>query len=183
MSETRDQTALTVEELVGEVDEAVAEFMEPRPAPVSARELRRRVRHWEWVSCYDYPSPGGWWVAEIGTDHGPPDLDDEPVTWRPAREPSAEIGDAWLVVEAMRARRFWLDMNYVTDGRDPSRGYAVAGFYRERAGGCAGSAGADTAPLAICLAALNALAPHPSDQPPLPPETAPVLPRSPDPEG
>ena len=81
-----------------ELDEAIAGFMEPRPADVSARELRSRVKDWQWHSSHDYDSPNGWWTAEIGTDHGPPEDDDKPVCWRPKREPQYDIGDAWRVV-------------------------------------------------------------------------------------
>jgi hypothetical protein len=89
-------------------------------------------------------------------------------SWARAQIPpySEGIAAAMLVVEAMRARGCWLDLNYMTDSTDRSRSSAVAGFFREGARGCVGSAGAETAPLAICLAALRALAAHPPDQRP-----------------
>jgi hypothetical protein len=183
MSETRKHTALTVEKPLdagAELDAAVAELMEPRPVAVSARELRARYRHdWRYSTCA-FRSPGGWWWAEIGTDHGPPQRDDEPVTWRPARAPSEDIADAWDVVEWMAGRFHAVVKSPFMAGEPYHAGFTPLG--------CTGWNGrpdfagsGETAPLAICRAALLALAALPSDQPPLPP--APVLPRSPDPEG
>lgn len=68
-----------------ELDAALAELMEPRPEPVSARILRERERRFEWYSTYNANSELGWWKAEIGTDHGhAPGDDDKPAQWRPA---------------------------------------------------------------------------------------------------
>lgn len=82
-----------------ELDAAVCELMEPMPADVSAAELRSRVKDFQWYSCYDFYSPGGWWRAEIGTDHGPESADNDPVRWRPGKEPSEDISAAWQVEE------------------------------------------------------------------------------------
>ena len=146
----------------------ITEAMEPKPAPVSARELRDGYRDLfkgaNWVTTHPHPSPGGWWEAEIGTDHGPETDDDKPVRWRPSRDPLADIADAWLVVEKMRERGLYIDL------RASSSGYFAmwsrAGRDDEDIWVTGSSHVADDAPLAICLAALKALENTHSDTPP-----------------
>jgi hypothetical protein len=104
-----DPITLTDDELA----EAVCRRLEPDLPRVTARQVRAAIPGFVWVSCHDYYSPGGWWVAEIGTDHNRTEhgsdlsRDDEPVRWRPLPELAEDVGRAWEVVEEMR-RRGWL---------------------------------------------------------------------------
>lgn len=51
-----------------ELDEAVAELIEPKPPAVSLRDLRPGV---DWQYNYSYAtSPGGMWEANVGFDVG-----------------------------------------------------------------------------------------------------------------
>lgn len=84
-----------------ELDAVVCGLMEPMPADVSAAELRSRIEDFVWYSCYYYDSPGGWWKANIGTDHGPESADNDPVNWVPAYEPSEDISAAMQVVDKL----------------------------------------------------------------------------------
>ena len=86
------------------------------PPAITAREARTQVRNFAWVSCHDFPSPAGWWVAEIGTDHGPPEEDDAPVEWRPLPELADLIDRAWRVVDEMYQRGWLLHILQMTDG-------------------------------------------------------------------
>ena len=155
----------------------ITEFMEAKPSAVSARELRDGYRDLfkgsNWVTTHPHPSHGGWWEAEIGTDHGFESDDDKPVRWRPARDPLNDIADAWLVVEKLTANRdgweAW-DFGMFFDG-DASEWTARFSFmmlneddwqfplYEHEAT-------AATAPLAICLAALEVSKNTQPDTPP-----------------
>jgi hypothetical protein len=160
-----------------ELDALVAELMEPKPAPVSANSLRATYREWVWCSVHGHPSPGGWWEAEIGTDHGPPEDDDKPVTWVPAKEPSVEIAPAWEVVGALRAKGWIVRVQEMPDGAPFTLGagwrpeenlelhrramcqlYASPALRKELGAFHVRDivAFAEAAPLAICRAALKA---------------------------
>lgn len=133
-----------------ELDARICALLEPQPAEtISARELRAQVRNFRWVSSWPYPSPEGWWAAEIGTDHGPPEDDEKPVQWRPARYPTEVIEDAWLVVEELHARGEALALEYRC-GVDPSDYSRFLWVARWRISGARGVG--TTAPLAICRA-------------------------------
>lgn len=75
------------------------------PPTITARAARGP--NFKWYSCVDYHSPLDWWVAEIGTDHGPESKDDSPVRWRPVPEITELIEPAWRVVDEMK-NRGWL---------------------------------------------------------------------------
>jgi hypothetical protein len=99
------------EELAAKVSAA----FEPNPPATTAREARRETPGFVWVSCHDFNSPGGWWKAEIGTDHGPESEDDSPVRWRSALELS-QIEDAWRIVEELKARGWLAHVLAMVDG-------------------------------------------------------------------
>jgi len=88
---------------------------------------------------YVYAVEGGRWSPET--------MDDGAVwaTVLPVPHYSTKIADAWQVVEKMREKAPWT-FRLCIDGL----GQTYAGF-----GGTAGDVYADTAPLAICLAALS----------------------------
>jgi hypothetical protein len=144
-----------------DVDALIAELMEPRASlpAITADEARRAEwgadpERWSWTTSDYITSPLGWWTALIGTDHGRTAASDHlPVRWRlnSDREPSADIAAAWLVVEEMARRGWSVDVQnryqptwacHVWIPGDPRRI-----FKHEQ-----------TAPLAICLAALEAVA-------------------------
>lgn len=140
-----------------ELDALVAQLMEPVPPAITARDLRAEVRMTEYYSVNYADSRGGWWKAQIGTDHNLDESgaycserDSEPVTWIPSLEPSTDIAAAWQVVEAMRPEHgFWIDGD---DGYAVEFQHGMPGMadYRH------GRASAPTAPEAICKAALLA---------------------------
>jgi hypothetical protein len=136
------------------IDERIAEMMEPRaslPRPTAHEARLRRwgqdPRRWTWYNVNGIDSPLGGWYAEIGSDC--PVGDREPIEWvlNPDREPSDDIGAAWLVVERMRALGYLAGVYIPDDG---------AGWQAAFSNGDNdhGVRLADTAPLAICLAAL-----------------------------
>lgn len=132
-----------------EIDLLITEMMETKPATITAQSLRERERMTEWYSTHYGYSPDGWWRAEIGTNHNlderntyRAERDYEPVVWEPAKEPSSDIADAWEVVEKMRNPGFRLN-------KEGDWGCTFGGDHRF-------CAFADTAPLAICRAALLA---------------------------
>jgi hypothetical protein len=164
----------SVERVAGrDLDALVAEMMEPRaalPRPTAHEARRRRwgpdPKRWTWYNVNGMDSPLGWWYAEIGSDC--PVGDREPVEWvlNPDREPSVDFAAAWLVVERMQALGYLVtvaayppsvpipehvDQTCVTLCRVLD-GVPASGEWLEYASG----ATADTAPLAICLAALAA---------------------------
>ncbi len=92
-----------------EMDALIAAFMEPKPEPITARLLRAREMLTEWYSTHYALSPNRWWRAEIGTAFNMDshcqfkiERDDELVEWKPAREASTDIADAWQIVEKIR---------------------------------------------------------------------------------
>jgi hypothetical protein len=93
----------------------VCAAFEPNPPTIAAREARKQTPRFVWVSCHDFPSPGGWWKAEIGTDHGDESEDDSPVRWRPAIELS-QIEDVWRVVEELKDHGWLPHVLAMTDG-------------------------------------------------------------------
>lgn len=64
--------------------------------------------------------------------------------------PSTSISDAWLVIEDMRKRGYEMTLEYFVDG-SPLCQVAFTGLPTDESG----SNGSDTAPEAICLAALE----------------------------
>lgn len=141
-----------------QLDALIAEFMEPQPEAISARALRERLRQeerrpalfdTEWYSTHYAYSPDGWWRAQIGTDHNLDEngtfrieKDDAPVIWQPAREPSENIADAWLVVEKV-------GLFYYCDVTQYANAWVID--HKQRAW----RAEADTAPPAFCRAGLK----------------------------
>jgi hypothetical protein len=102
---------------------AVSEALEPRATlpKWTAHECRLKQwgpdpSGWTWYSVDEVVSPGGWWKADIGTDHGPSSADHHPVRWRPANEPSGEWRDAGLAVDEMECRGYRLRMQRHSDG-------------------------------------------------------------------
>jgi hypothetical protein len=145
-----------------ELDALVAEMMEPRASlpTITADEARLREwgkdrEKWLWYSCHEIESPDGWWEAEIGTDHGESDKDHSPVRWRTRREPSDDIAVAWLVVEWMAERGWIVDVQ----NRQLTRWACHVSFPLPDARHVFETE--DTAPLAICRAALKATEPTP----------------------
>lgn len=110
--------------------------------------VAEKVMGWRMVTY----TAGGEQVTELA----PPDGD----LHRAGRWPnySTEIEDAWLVVEKLRPR-IWRRMAI-----DITAHQCQMGFTLDHEDGPHGSAIADTAPLAICRAALAALSPKHSDQ-------------------
>lgn len=134
-----------------ELNEAIARLMEPMPEQITARALREKERMTDWYSVHYAYSPGGWWRAQIGTDHNYDEnhtyqaaRDLAPVRWEPAREPSSNIADAWLIAERLR----YFSIRLGTNGRWHAR-FLLDGYV---------GATAETAPLAICRLAVQYLA-------------------------
>lgn len=98
-----------------ELSRAVCSLLETPPT-ITARKARKKTPGFVWVNYHDYESPGGWWVANIGTDHGPESADDDPVEWVPARELLSVIGNAWRLVEEMMRRGWLLHILACVDG-------------------------------------------------------------------
>jgi hypothetical protein len=92
----------------GEFNEAVALLLEPKPEPITARQLRERVGMDEWYSTEIVLSDRGLWGAEIGTDHnldsqGVFDLarDDVNVVWKTNCDAMDDIADAKAATDAL----------------------------------------------------------------------------------
>ncbi len=97
----------------GEFNEAVALLLEPKPEPITARQLRERVGMDEWYSTEVVLSDRGLWGAEIGTDHnldsqGVFDLarDDVNVVWKTNCDAMNDIADAKAATDALIGRGF-----------------------------------------------------------------------------
>jgi hypothetical protein len=111
-----DDAVIDIMESGEQLDVLVCGFMESRPEAIAAFELRAKCRgdskrtDYPWYLVDYAHSPGGWWRAQIGTNHNldefgnyHPERDLAPVKWEPARSPSENIQDAWEVAEKLRA--------------------------------------------------------------------------------
>ena len=142
-----------------ELDALIAEIMEPKPLPISAKDLRKKEKMKEFYSVNCAWSEGAWWKAQIGTDHNideygnyQADRDNDNVEWIPANAPSTDIADAWEVVEKFHIFEFC----NITEHTDAPRrdGWVIQMFDKDR---LTRYVTAPTAPLAICRAALMAV--------------------------
>lgn len=144
------------------LDKRIAELMEPRASlpTITAQEARLREwgadpAKWSWTTSDYITSPLGWWVALIGTDHGPRQADHQPVRWQSSydREPSTDIAAALLVVEAL-SRENTVILRWCFDG------FVAEVFPHEDATAMV-QVGVDPRdggmPLAICRATLKAM--------------------------
>ncbi len=81
--------------------EGLAHALEPKPAPISVRDLRKQ---WNGPLIHDIeecPSPGGWWEANVGLD-----ADEEmEADWQPAEKLAEMEYRAAAEVEAEIAKR------------------------------------------------------------------------------
>ncbi|MBG8552339.1 hypothetical protein [Hymenobacter guriensis] len=132
-----------------DLNRLITELMEPKPTSWQLSELRKG-RDWG----YNYAtitSPGEWWECNIGIDAG---SNNELVEWYDHRDPSAEIVDAWPVVEKMNATHYvTLSTLWLTGGSDKGTlGFRAS--FRAFKTFDGPEAIADTAPLALCRAFL-----------------------------
>lgn len=145
-----------------EMDAAVCVALEP-PATLEQIDAHSaRLREWghgawTWYNVAYMHSPDGWWAANIGSDHGPDSADGDLVRWipNPDRAPSVFIADAWLVLDTLEERGWFATIersNWPADQwtcrltmSSDAASWAPDGYGR-----------GDTAPLAICRAALAA---------------------------
>lgn len=133
-----------------ELDALVAEIMEPKPLQTKTyRQLEQEDAGN--YTCWEIFSPGGWW--KIGIDWCEVEKNEEQnkvPDWIPAKEPSTDIAAAWEVVEELRNKAEYMNLEYY------SGKYCFAIHYTphsdDRHQGIA-----ETAPLAICKAALKAV--------------------------
>jgi len=100
-----------------EFNEAVALLLEPKPEPITARQLRERVGMDEWYSTEIVLSDRGLWGAEIGTDHnldsqGVFDLarDDVNVVWKTNCDAMDDIADAKAATDALIGEGFQMEI-------------------------------------------------------------------------
>jgi hypothetical protein len=121
-----------------EIDALIIDrFIEPEPPKDNLKSLREKSDDdWIYSEFYTY-SRGGLWKVDIGLD-----VDKIFPDWEPAIEPSSDMTAAWQVVEK-------LDMPFYLERKDDW--FAMFGDELDY------SANADTAPLAICRAALLAM--------------------------
>ncbi len=125
------------------------------------RLVAERVMGWRWHQPpkYDYHGP----LPEQGAVLVPPGFDEKGFEWPPkgvipvgffcsAFNPSTNIAHAWEVVEKMNAAGLWqlLSQDWAFNW---CCGFAKAGEFGPSGGWC------DTAPLAICRAALKMVQP------------------------
>lgn len=139
-----------------ERDHRTEEMNMPNELPAGPeldRLIAEKVMGWTW---HDDESLrlGGLWVNESGVGAEPPSVSDQeymPSTW----QPSTSIAHAWEVVERMEPQ-----LRIQPGGHTPyyaimrSQGGYVAGYWTDINWM---TSPADTAPLAICRAALQAL--------------------------
>lgn len=150
-----------------ELDNLMAEFVEPFDSlPVrTAHEVRVAEwggddpNKWTWTTSDYITSPKGMWVAVFGTDHGQAVHDHAPVVWTENWdvEPSLEIEAAWKVVAEMRERGWFLTLQ--EEGGSSQQwvaSFATDDTVDDHVFG--GEELGPTAPLAICRAALSAIA-------------------------
>jgi len=122
--------------------------------------MAERVMGWpRWdMEAGDWPGPDdATFYADFGDECGLAVYvaSDEPTFYF---APSAEIKDAWRVVERMMALDFWPTLNYLCGEAEPLDKPAWFARFRCVRGGTRGDhwATADTAYLAVCLAARKA---------------------------
>lgn len=133
------------------------------PPVITARQARANVPNFTWVNSHDITSPGGWWEANIGSDHGPPDEDDSPVHWHPAIDLiwEEDMDAAWRVVEEMKRRGWLFHIMAMCDGWCvTARGYKLppgGDWGRSFSTGHMIQEIGDSAPEAICRGAVAAL--------------------------
>ena len=144
------------------VNKLVCMFMETMPGGKTIAELRNNYFDWRY-STFSAVSPHEWWKAEIGTDINLIDgqfdkkYDDFMPHWIPNKFPAYAIAQAWEVVEKLREKYHFT----LSDDTTAEIGaHWVAHFYTNRvsafSSGDSYCSRAETAPLAICRAALLA---------------------------
>jgi hypothetical protein len=146
--------------MMTETIDPIVEAMEPFASlpTITAHEARLKVwgpdpKKWTWTTSDYIESPLGWWQAIIGTDHGHDDKDHAPVRWYESynREPWENVGDAFLVVDELRKRGYWIELS---DASTAHEWHVTIGKGQD----VAGDSVSPYLPTAICDAALAATA-------------------------
>lgn len=144
------------------INKLVCMQMETRPSGKTIAELRSQYVDWRYSFLFA-KSADGWWKAEIGTDinlvSGIPDkrYDDFKAHWIPNKFPAYNIGAAWEVVEKLEQHSDEILFKITRLGTTMEKLQWMAEFRECRGRQKHHVSEAETAPLAICRAALLAV--------------------------